>query len=267
VLAALPLLRARGVLGVHLEGPFLSQRRAGAHPVALLRPPDLELLRAYLGAGDVTMVTLAPELPGAHALIDELAARGVAASLGHSDATSAEAAAAIARGAGSVTHLFNAMRPFEQREPGLAGAALADPQLPVMAIVDGVHLAPQTVLVAWRAARGRLALVSDAVAAAGRPDGTYRLGETAVHVRDGVCRREDGTLAGSVTPLDAALRNLAALGVPPVEAIAAATAVPARIAGREQLGRLRVGGRADLVVLDDALGVVRVLRDGRPLDG
>jgi N-acetylglucosamine-6-phosphate deacetylase len=265
VLAALPLLRAPGVIGVHLEGPFLSPLRAGAHPVAELRAPDPALLRSYLEAGEVSMVTLAPELPGAGALIDELTSRGVVVSLGHSDATASEAAAAFARGAATVTHLFNAMRPFAHRDPGLAGASLADADVPVMAIVDRVHLADEAVLVAWRAARGRFALVSDAVAAAGRPDGTYRLGKATVHVRDGVCRREDGTLAGSVVPLDAAVRNLAAIGVPLAEAVAAATVVPARIARRADLGRLSVGGRADLVVLDDGLAVTQVYRGGKPL--
>jgi N-acetylglucosamine-6-phosphate deacetylase len=265
VLAALPLLRAPGVLGVHLEGPFLSPRRAGAHPVDELRAPDLGLLRSYLDAGEVTMVTLAPELEGADALIDELASRGVVVSLGHSNAAAAEAVAAFARGAATVTHLFNAMRPFAHRDPGLPGAALADPDVPVMAIVDGVHLADEAVLLAWRAARGRFALVSDAIAAAGCPDGEYRLGEATVQVWDGACTREDGTLAGSVCPLDAAVRNLLALGVPRLEAVAAATIVPARIARRADLGRLTVGGRADLVVLDDALAVERVYRAGRPV--
>ncbi|HET7046036.1 MAG TPA: N-acetylglucosamine-6-phosphate deacetylase [Gaiellaceae bacterium] len=262
VLRALPLLEAHGVLGVHLEGPFLSPAKPGTHPVRHLREPDLELLRRYLDAGSVSMVTLAPELPGALALVDELVARGVVVSLGHSNATAAEARAGFEHGAATVTHLFNAMRTFGHRDPGIAGAALADEELPVMAIVDGVHLAPETALLAWRAARGRFAVVTDAIAAAGTGDGDYTLGEVEVHVEGGVCTRADGTLAGSVVTMDASIRNLVELGVPPVEAVAAVTSVPARIAGRDDLGVLYRGGPANLVVLDDRLELARVLRAG-----
>jgi len=197
VLAALPLLRAPGVIGVHLEGPFLSPEKPGAHPVEHLRPPDRALLREYLDAGDVTMVTLAPELDGALDLVDELVDRGVCVSLGHSNASAAEAHAAFARGAVSVTHLFNSMRPFRHRDPGIAGVALADERVAVMAIVDGVHLEPETTVASWRAARGRLAVVTDAIAAAGVGDGDYRLGSVEVRVEDGVCRRPTGRCAAA----------------------------------------------------------------------
>src|SRR5918995_966284 len=200
-LRALRTIAAPGAVGVHLEGPFLSPARSGAHPREHLRAPDPELLRAFLDAGDVTTVTLAPELDGALELVDELVARGTCVSLGHSDATAEQAHAAFARGARTVTHLFNAMRPFGHRDPGLAGAALARDDVPVQLIADGVHLAAETAGVAWRAARGRLAIVSDAIAAAGLGDGSYRLGEVEVAVTDGVSRRADGTLAGGVATL------------------------------------------------------------------
>jgi N-acetylglucosamine-6-phosphate deacetylase len=232
-------------LGVHLEGPFLS--RAGAHPPDYLRAPDLELLRRFLDAGNVTTVTLAPELPGAFELIDELAPRGVVVSLGHSAADAATADAAFDRGARTVTHLFNVM-PFHHREPGLAGTALAREDVLVQLICDGVHLADPTVLVAWRAARGRIAVVSDAVAAAG--------------LGTGVSRTPDGTLAGGTGTLPEAVRRLVALGVPFEEAVDAATRVPAEILGRRDIGRLEPGVRADVVVLDDELQVARVLRAG-----
>jgi N-acetylglucosamine-6-phosphate deacetylase len=232
-------------LGVHLEGPFLS--RPGAHPADCLRAPDLELLRRFLAAGKVTAVTLAPELPGAFELIDELVARGVVVSLGHSATDGATADAAFDRGAQTVTHLFNVML-FHHREPGLAGTALARDDVLVQLICDGVHLADPTVLVAWRAARGRIAVVSDAVAAAG-------LGQ-------GVPRTPEGRLAGGTGTVPEAFRRLVALGVPLTEAVDAATRVPAEILGRTDIGTLEPGARADVVVLDDELQVTRVLRAG-----
>jgi N-acetylglucosamine-6-phosphate deacetylase len=253
---------APGSVGVHLEGPFLSPRRAGAHPPARILGPDLEVLGSLLDAGPVSTVTLAPELPGALDLVDLLVARGVRVSLGHSDATAAEAEAAFDRGAATVTHLFNAMRPFAHRDPGIAGAALAREDVAVQLIADGVHLADESVLVAWRAARGRVALVSDAIAAAGLGDGSYRISEVDVLVENGVCRTPDGILAGSVTPLLDGFRNLCRLGVPLAEAADAVTRVPASIVGRPDLGLLRPGTAADLVVLDDSLELVRVLRSG-----
>jgi N-acetylglucosamine-6-phosphate deacetylase len=265
-LAAQRALTAPGVVGVHLEGPFLSPARSGAHPREHLRPPDVALLRAFLDAGRVTTVTLAPELDGALALVDELVARGVCVSLGHSDATAEQAHAAFERGARTVTHLFNAMRPFGHRDPGVAGAALARADVPVQLIADGVHLADEAMLVAWRAARGRLAVVSDAISAAGLGDGSYRLGEVEVRVEDGVSRRLDGTLAGAIASVVDGIRTLHRLGVPFAEAVDAATRVPARILRRDDLGTIAPGARADVVVLDDALAVERVLAGGRSVD-
>jgi N-acetylglucosamine-6-phosphate deacetylase len=265
-LAALRAIRAAGVVGIHLEGPFLSPARAGAHPRQHLRAPDLGLLRSFLDAGAVSIVTLAPELPGALELVEELVGRGVGVSLGHSDATAEEAHAAFARGARTVTHLFNAMRPFAHRDPGVAGAALAREDVLVQLIADGVHLAPETVLVAWRAARGRLGIVSDAISAAGLGDGTYALGEVEVRVEGGVSRRADGTLAGGVATVVDGIRGLCELGVPLVEAVDAATRVPARILRRDDVGTLAPGARADLAVLDDRLEVVRVLVAGETVD-
>jgi N-acetylglucosamine-6-phosphate deacetylase len=250
------------VIGAHLEGPFLSPRRLGAHDAAGCRDPDLALLRRLLDAGPVSQMTLAPELHGAFELIDELVGRGVTVSCGHSDATAAEAHLAFDRGARTVTHLFNAMRPSVPRDPGIAMAALARHDVAVQVIVDGQHLAAETVLVAWQAAAGRFALVTDAVAAAGMGDGRFMLGGTAVTAADGAVRRADGALAGSALSMVDAVRNLHALGADLADALGAATAVPARIAGREDLGRLAVGAPADVVVLDDNLEVRRVLVAG-----
>jgi N-acetylglucosamine-6-phosphate deacetylase len=256
--------RGPRILGAHVEGPFLSPRRLGTHPPSARRDPDVGLLERILAAGPVRLYTLAPELPGALELVDLLVARGIVVSVGHSDANADEANAAFDRGVGTVTHLFNAMRPFNHRDAGVAGVALARPDVIVQIILDGVHLAPDTVRMVWRAAGGRLALVTDAVAAAGvvSSDGSYRLGDVSVEVRDGVVRRDgDGVLAGSVLTMIEAVRNLHALGVPLDAALTAATAVPARVIGAD-VGRIEVGASADIVVLSEELEIQRVLVGG-----
>jgi len=250
------------VLGAHLEGPFIAPERLGTHPAPARRDPDLALLERLLAGGRVTHMTLAPELPGALELVQFLRARGVTVSCGHSDATAAEAHAAFERGATTVTHIFNAMRPFAAREPGLAGAALACSDVSVQVILDGVHLADDTARLVWHAAAGRVALVTDAVAAAGVGDGSYRLASIDVEVTDGVARDGNRALAGSTVSMIAAVRNLVALGAPVEAALAAASAVPALIAGRSDLGTLEPGSAADVVVINDRLEVLRVLVDG-----
>ena len=255
------------ILGVHLEGPFLSPDRAGAHPVEHLRRPDLDLLASLLlGGCPVTTVTLAPELPRAGELIDALVARNITVSLGHTDAPALVAHAAFDQGAQTVTHLFNAMRPFGHRDPGVAGTALSRADVIVQLIADGVHLAPETILASWRAARGRIALASDLIAAAGLGDGTFRLGTVDVTVEDGVSRLPDGTLAGAIRPLSWGLRMLVELGVPIVEAVEAVTRTPAQLLGRDDIAVLRPGSPADLVVLDDDFAVAGVLAGGSLVD-
>ena len=258
-LASVPL-EADGprLLGVHLEGPFLAESRIGIHPPSARRDPDLALLERLLAAGPVRLMTLAPELPGANELIDLLLLRGVAVSCGHTNATAEQATAAFDRGVRSVTHLFNAMRPFRHRDPGLAGAALARDDVVVQIILDGVHLAPETAQLVWRAAAGRVALVTDAVAGAGMGDGAYLLAGSEIEVRNGVARGVDDVLAGSALTMIDAVRNLHELGVPLSEAVQAATGIPARVLGSSSLGRLDVGSSADLVVLDDNLELDRV---------
>jgi N-acetylglucosamine-6-phosphate deacetylase len=266
VLAAMrevPLGEARPrILGMHLEGPFLSPARLGTHEASSRRDPDLALLDRLLDGGPVRLMTLAPELDGSDALIARLHERGVAISLGHSNATAEQANAAFDLGVRSVTHLFNAMRPFLHRDPGIAGAALARDDVVVSIILDGIHLAPETALVAWRAAGERLALVTDAITAAGVADGSYSFGNFDVQVHDGTVRGPDGVLAGSVLTMIEAVRNLHALGVPFEAAVAAATSTPARVLGDPDLGRLAVGLPADVVVLNDGLEIERVLVGG-----
>ncbi len=251
------------MLGVHLEGPFLSPARCGAHDPGLIHPPDAGLADRLLAAGPVRHVTVAPELPGALDLIRHLAGRGVTVALGHSDADADAARAGFAAGAAAVTHLFNAMRPLHHRDPGLAGAALGDDRVVVTVIVDGVHLADDTVRLVAAAAPGRLALITDAIAAAGMPDGAYPLGNRTVHVAAGRAALADGTLAGSVVTMDRSLRRLAGLGMPLEAAVAAATTTPAALAGRPELGTLRPGTPADVAVLDEGLAPARTLVGGR----
>jgi N-acetylglucosamine-6-phosphate deacetylase len=250
------------IIGAHLEGPFISPERLGTHPAEARRDPDPSLLQRLLAAGPVSHVTLAPELPGAYELVDMLHARGITVSCGHSNATAAEARKAFARGAKTVTHIFNAMRPFAAREPGLAGAALVSDDVIVQVILDGVHLADDTARLVWQAAGGRVALVTDAIAAAAAGDGSYKLAGVDFEVENGIARRADRVLSGSTVPMIEAVRNLVALGAPLAEALAAATQIPARIAGRPELGTLRPGSAADIVILDDRLEVVRVLVRG-----
>jgi N-acetylglucosamine-6-phosphate deacetylase len=250
------------VLGVHLEGPYLSPAWPGAHDPEQLRRPDIEEALALCDAGPVRMVTLAPELDGALDLVAALAARGIVVSCGHSDADAATAYAAFDRGARAVTHLYNAHRRWAPRDPGLGGAALVRPGVTVQAIVDHVHLAPEAAYAAFLTARGRFALVTDAMEAAGQGDGTYRLGRREVAVHDGRAELSDGLLAGSVLTMDAAVRNLVGCGASLADAVHAATVAPARLLGRSDLGLLRPGAAADITVLDDELHVVRTLVAG-----
>jgi N-acetylglucosamine-6-phosphate deacetylase len=254
------------VLGAHLEGPFLSVDQPGTHPLEHLRAPDVALLDRLLDAGPVTQMTLAPELPGADALVERLRERGVAVSAGHTNATAAEATHAFDLGVGGVTHVFNAMRPFRSRDPGIAGAALTRPGVVIAMVVDGHHLADETVRLVWACAAGRVALVTDAIAAAaaGEDGGSFQLGDVEVEVGVGAApMREDGTLAGTVLTMIEAVRNLHALGVPFEQAVGAATEVPARFLARGDVGFLEPGALADVVVLDDRLEIQTVFCAGR----
>lgn len=253
------------LLGVHLEGPFLAPGRLGVHPPEHRRDPEPGLAARLTASPLVRTVTLAPELPGALELVAELASRGLLVSIGHTDADAPTADAAFDAGARTVTHLGNAMRPFTPRDPGVLGAALARDDITVQLIADAHHLAPHTIRLAVRAARGRFVLVTDAVAAAGLGDGPSVLGDTPVLVEGGAVRRSDGTLAGSALTLLGAVRHAVSLGIGTAEALTAASTTPARLLGRDDLGRLAVGARADAIVVDRDLALVRVLRDGQDL--
>jgi len=245
------------VLGVHLEGPFLSPARAGAHRRDWIVPPSTgavtELLEA--GQGLLRLMTLAPEADGALAAIGMLTAAGVLVSVGHSDATAAEVAAAAATGARMVTHLFNAQRGLHHREPGVVGQALTDQRLTSGLIVDLSHVSAAACAIAFAAAPGRICLVTDAAACAGMPPGRYLLGGQPVDLPagGGAPVRPGGTLAGSALRMDQAVGNAAAIGLGLPEAVAAASRIPADLIGRPDLGRLAPGAAADLAWLGDDL--------------
>jgi N-acetylglucosamine-6-phosphate deacetylase len=257
--------RYPAIIGAHVEGPFLSPRRPGVHPPSLLRIPDAGLLDTFLEAGPVSMVTLAPELPGALDLVARLTRAGVVVSVGHSDASCQDAISAFERGARSVTHLFNAMRPIAGRDPGLAGRALVDHRVVMLAIVDRLHVADELIRLAFGAAPGRIALITDALPAADTQLTATSLGGTEIGIVDGIARDSRGILAGSLLTMDAAVRNAIDLGIDPAVAIDAASRVPANLIDRDDLGILAPGGEANLVVLDDAFQITQVLRRGTPV--
>lgn len=253
------------ILGVHLEGPFLSPGRSGAHRPAHLRPPSVEWIGRLVEdfRGLIRVVTLAPELDGSLEVIRYLASEGIIAAVGHTNGTFAEATAAFDAGARLATHLFNAMPPYHHREPGVVGAALADSRVTCSVVADLVHV-HATVLAQVAALKGweRTLLVTDAIAAAGAPPGRVTLGDQAVTVTDRAPRLAGGTLAGSILRMDRAVKNMAgAIGAWDQVARMAST-TPARLLGLEQ-GELRAGLRADLVILSRDKSVSAVVVGGR----
>jgi N-acetylglucosamine-6-phosphate deacetylase len=254
--------RGARLLGVHLEGPFIAPSRLGAQP-PFARALDLSMLEELITAGPVATVTLAPELDGALEAVRLLRARGVRVSLGHSDATHAQAKAAFDAGASGVTHLYNAMSGLSHKAPGLAAAALEAEGVTLELILDGHHVHPVMARLALRAARGKVALVTDAIRATGLPDGESELGGQRVTVRGGKVTLADGTLAGSVLTLDRALRLSVEAGVPFEETSRLLSRNPADALGRADLGRLEPGAWADVVEVDaDDLTLTRVWRGG-----
>ncbi|WP_218938474.1 N-acetylglucosamine-6-phosphate deacetylase [Modestobacter altitudinis] len=270
-----PMVEAGELAGVHLEGPFLSAARCGAQDPAALVPGDLALLRGLLAVGGVVSMTLAPETAHAAELVAVLREHGALPSFGHTDATAGVTTAAIraaaAGGRLSATHLFNGMPPLSSRAPGPVAACLAAAargELVVELVGDGVHLAPDTVAAVFDlVGAGQVALVTDAMAAAGMPDGRYRLGALPVEVVGGVARLADGdgrgAIAGGTARLVDVVRHTVAAGVPLPDAVLAATGTPAGLLGLPDVGRLTPGARADVLVTDADLVPTAVLRAGR----
>ena len=276
------------IAGIHLEGPFLSTARCGAQDPRHMLAPDVaafERLHAA-AAGHLRVITIAPELPGAAGLIKAAARVGVTAAAGHTDATADITSAAVDAGVTHATHLFNGMRPLHHREPGPAGALLDRDEVTCEVIADGVHLHDTVIRLAARAAGpGRLVLITDAMAAAGMPDGSYRLGSMRVDVAGGVARLagggepgepgaagatvgQAGAIAGSTATMADVVRHAVAAGLPVTAVAAAASTTPARVLGLgDRTGALRAGLDADLVVCDEEFRLRAVMRQGEWLDG
>jgi N-acetylglucosamine-6-phosphate deacetylase len=236
-------------LGLHCEGPFLNPEKKGAHPPAYLQLPDLSLVPDWSPENGVRLVTIAPELTGATAVIEELSRRGIIVSAGHSTATYDQACAGFKAGIRYGTHLFNAMSPLHHREPGLPGALLDDDHTIIGVIVDGIHFHPGLLRLIWAKAGGRLNLVSDAMAALGMEEGSYTLGGQQVTVKNGIAALANGTLAGSLLSLDQAVINLMQFtGCSLAEAVWSVTATPAALLALNK-GRIAPGYDADMVLL------------------
>lgn len=256
------------MLGVHLEGPFVDRKKAGAQPAEHIVAPDIDLFDRWQAAsgGRVRVVTLAPEQPGGEALVAYLTEQGVRASIGHSSCSAAQAEAAIAAGATRGTHLFNAMGGLHHRDPGAACALLTNPHARSEIIADGFHITPAMVKLAYHAAgRDRLMAITDAMRAKGLGDGDYELGGQPVKVQNGQARLADGTLAGSVLTFDAGFRNLLDFtGCDIADAVAMTSSNAARDLGvADHKGRLTEGFDADLVVLDADFNVQLTICRGR----
>jgi len=270
IAALRPLVAEGEFAGIHLEGPFLSEKRKGAHDASLLRDPDPAVIMALVedAAGAIEMITVAPELPGGRTAIGSMVAAGVVAAVGHTDADDTTAAAALDAGATVVTHLFNAMPPIHHREPGPIPRLLADDRCMVELIADGFHLHPQVIEMAVSAAGAdRVALVTDAMAAAGMPDGDFVLGGLQVAVRDAQARLVQpdgclGSIAGSTLTMAAAFERMVGFGYRIEQVAAMAATTPARWHGLDQVGELTPGCRADLCVVDDHGRLLRVMQTG-----
>lgn len=268
--ALVELVHDGELAGVHLEGPYLSTARCGAQNPAHLRDPDPGELADLVGLGVVRSVTIAPELPGALPLISLLVEHGVVAAVGHTDATYEEALAAVEAGATLATHLCNGMRPVHHRDPGPIIALLDSPGVVCEAVADGIHLHDGMLRhIVDHAGADRVALVTDAISAAGMADGEYDLGGLAVTVTDGVARLADsGTIAGSTLTMAAAFRRAIHSGLSVMDTVRMTATTPARVLGLEsEVGAIAAGLRADLVLLDDDLTITAVVRAGEPVRG
>ncbi len=267
--ACLAELVADGVIaGVHLEGPFLSEARCGAHEPTLLRDPLADDVAKVL-SDVVRMVTIAPELEHGLDAIRQVVDAGAIAALGHTDATYEQMIAGADAGATVATHLFNGMRPFHHRDPGPVGAAINDERLLLEVINDGLHLDPQVVRVALAAAGvNRIALITDAMEATGMPEGRYKIGGLEVDVKDGLVTLAHGahSIAGSTLTMDVAYANAVKAGVSLVDASRMASTTPAQTFGWYDVGAIELGKRADLVLLDAEYAVQKVMRAGSWLD-
>lgn len=254
-----------GVLGAHLEGPYLSQKRPGVHEKCFIRPADDAEIDRLLSIGHISLVTAAPESITAQQ-IKRFTDAGIRVFLGHTDASCKDALAAFAAGACGVTHLYNAMSQLTGREPGVAGASFLSHDTWAGIIVDGIHVDWSSVRVAKELKKTRLLLVTDAMPPVGKPEAVYYIGEEEVVCKDGRCATRSGTLAGSALDMASAVRNsVDHCGIVLDEALRMASLYPAEALGlADKLGRIQSGYAADMVILDDSLSVKGVIRGGIP---
>jgi N-acetylglucosamine-6-phosphate deacetylase len=254
-------------VGIHIEGPFVSHVKRGMHPERFIVPPTPALLEKLWQAarGQIKLMTIAPEVPGAIETLKRAVELGIRPSIGHSNATRAETLASIEAGAVSATHTYNAMRPLDHREPGILGVVLDCEKLFAELICDGVHVAPELVRL-WLKAKGpqRAILITDSLEAAGMPDGTYKLGETPVNVKDGRCLTDTGVLAGSIITLDQAVSRMQKFtGVELGTAVRLASHNPAAMLGRSN--DLTIGAEANLCIYDSSGKHIHTVLRGRLL--
>lgn len=261
-----PLVDQEVLAGIHLEGPWISKLRCGAHAVEQLRPPAHDEVGELLavGGGRIKMVTIAPELPGAMAAIRQIVHADAIAAVGHTDADYETTREAIEAGARVATHLMNAMRALKHRDPGPGGALMEDTRVNVELVADGIHVHRVVLnLVVREAGQGRVSIITDAMSAAGCPDGPYKLGALDVNVVDGIARLESGTIAGSTLTMDAALRYLVLhAGLTLSHVVPMLSGNPARTLGLQDRGEIVHGKRADLVILSPRLQVEAVMVRG-----
>ena len=254
-------------LGIHLEGPFISETRRGTHRSSNLLPPDGDLFQKWIDASGSTirLITVAPELDGVDDLIKVAHANRIRVAMGHSNATLEQSTHAADRGVCYAVHTFNAMRDFSHRDPGIIGAVLSDDRVFAEIIADGVHVHPSVVRFFARAKQAnRVLLSTDAISAAGMPDGRYKLGGDEVTVTQGVCRDHEGRLAGSTLTQDTALKNFVAwTGFPLEAALLALTRNPADALGLTGKGVLEPGADADFVVMDSTFRVMKTFVAGK----
>lgn len=253
------------ILDIHLEGPFINPKHKGAQNEKFIIEPTREVLDKLTSSGLVRLITIAPEISGAIDAIRFLKERGIYVSLGHSDATYEDTIRAIAVGASQVTHLFNGMRPFHHREPGIIGASLSEDALKCQIIADGIHLHFSSIKVVYKAkGYSNVILISDSMSATGLADGDYELGGLNVTVKSGAPRLPDGRLAGSTLTLDLAVKNMVTKGLIPLAFVSEmASRVPAESIGETAIGSFSYGKKADVVVLDRYFRVIRTYIDGK----
>lgn len=266
IVALLPLVASAQIAGIHLEGPFISPHRCGAHDLDALTDPSADVLSSLIevGQGKIRMITFAPELIGGLEAIPTMLSHQIVPAIGHTEAGAEVARKAFALGAHHITHLFNAMPSLSHRESTLVAEALADENVVNELILDTHHVVKETAALAIAAAPGRWIAVTDAMSAAGLPDGEYQIGSLPVESRSGVVRLKDGgALAGSTLTMDRAFNNILKVwGRSPLEAVQATSTRPAKVIGRTDIGRIAVGARADLVEWSEDEGIGRVMSGG-----